>query len=242
MSQLSDHQIYQLCDPQYQKYVMIKPFLLDQVRRINDVRAISFGTSSYGYDARLAPTNFKLYRYARIETNLDQPSFLSGHDWDQRQVSWKQFPARKSGEVKDTKIRHVLELVADPKNLDPRLLQDLEPITDETGTYFVVPAHGYCLAETVEYFHMPRNVISTCLGKSTNVLTGISANVTPLEPGWHGKVTLELGNWLPVPVKMYANEGIAQFIFWKGDRTPDICYGDRDGKYQGQQGTTLPKV
>lgn len=244
MSQLADHEIIHLCTANPsdlgRQRPMIDPFLSNQVKRIflhrhadapegAAVRAISFGTSSYGYDVRLSPKNFKLFRMA----NKDYAT-----EWNQERQVW--FP--HSSMTPPTPYGKDC-FVADPKNLNPALLQELEPITDDTGTYFIVPSHGYCLAETIEYFDLPRNIMMTSLGKSTNVRTGISANVTPGEPAWHGKITLELGNWLPVPVKMYAHEGIAQFIFWKGDKEPDICYSDReDPKYQGQTGTTLPKV
>jgi len=98
------------------------------------------------------------------------------------------------------------------------------------------------LARTVEYFKIPKNVLVICLGKSTYARCGIIVNVTPLEPGWEGHVTLEFSNTTPLPAKIYANEGVAQFVFIKGNEDPSVSYADRNGKYQGQKGVTLPKI
>ena len=98
------------------------------------------------------------------------------------------------------------------------------------------------LASTIEYFKIPKNVLVICLGKSTYARCGIIVNVTPLEPGWEGHVTLEFSNTTPLPAKIYANEGVAQFIFLQGNEEPEISYSDRNGKYMGQTGVTLPKV
>ena len=106
----------------------------------------------------------------------------------------------------------------------------------------VIPPNSFALARTVEYFKIPENVLVICLGKSTYARCGIIVNVTPLEPGWEGHVTLEFSNTTPLPAKIYANEGAAQFIFLRGDEVPEVTYADRNGKYQGQKGVTLPKV
>ncbi len=106
----------------------------------------------------------------------------------------------------------------------------------------VIPPNSFVLARTVEYFKIPKDVLVICLGKSTYARCGIIVNVTPLEPGWEGHVTLEFSNTTPLPAKIYANEGVAQFIFLKGNETPEITYSDRKGKYMGQTGVTLPKV
>ena len=98
------------------------------------------------------------------------------------------------------------------------------------------------LARTVEYFKIPKNVLVICLGKSTYARCGIIVNVTPLEPGWEGHVTLEFSNTTPLPAKIYANEGVAQFVFIKGNEDQLVSYADRNGKYQGQKGVTLPKI
>ena len=102
--------------------------------------------------------------------------------------------------------------------------------------------NSFVLARTVEYFKIPKNVLVICLGKSTYARCGIIVNVTPLEPGWEGHVTLEFSNSTPLPAKIYANEGVAQFVFIKGNEDPLVSYADRNGKYQGQKGVTLPKI
>jgi len=106
----------------------------------------------------------------------------------------------------------------------------------------IIPPNSFVLARTVEYFKIPQDVLVICLGKSTYARCGIIVNVTPLEPGWEGHVTLEFSNTTPLPAKIYANEGVAQFIFIKGNEKPKVTYADRNGKYQGQKGVTLPKV
>ena len=106
----------------------------------------------------------------------------------------------------------------------------------------VIPPNSFALARTVEYFKIPENVIVICLGKSTYARCGIIVNVTPLEPGWEGHVTLEFSNSTPLPAKIYANEGAAQFVFIKGNEKPEITYSKRKGKYMKQKGVTLPKI
>ena len=126
--------------------------------------------------------------------------------------------------------------IVDPKNFDAASFVDF------TGDVCIVPPNSFALAQSVEYFRIPRNVLSVCLGKSTYARCGIIVNVTPLEPGWEGHVTLEFSNTTPLPAKIYANEGVAQFIFLKGNELPEVTYADRKGKYMGQKGVTLPKV
>lgn len=105
----------------------------------------------------------------------------------------------------------------------------------------IIPPNSFCLARSVEYFRIPRNILGVCYGKSTYARCGIIVNVTPLEPGWEGHLTIELSNTTPLPAKIYANEGIAQIMFLKGDIEPTVSYKDRAGKYQNQVGITLPK-
>ena len=126
--------------------------------------------------------------------------------------------------------------VVDPKNFDPRSFVDIK--TDVC----IVPPNSFALARTIEFFRIPRNVLVLCLGKSTYARCGIIVNVTPLEPEWEGHVTLEFSNTTPLPAKIYANEGVAQVIFFESDEVCDTSYKDRGGKYQGQQGVTLPKM
>lgn len=125
--------------------------------------------------------------------------------------------------------------VVDPKAIDERALMPYQ------GDICIIPPNSFALARSVEYFRMPRNVLGICLGKSTYARTGIITNFTPFEPGWEGFVTIEISNTTPLPAKIYANEGIAQVLFFEGEE-PEVTYADRQGKYQGQTGITLPKV
>jgi dCTP deaminase len=106
----------------------------------------------------------------------------------------------------------------------------------------VIPPNSFALARTVEYFRIPRSVLTICLGKSTYARCGIIVNVTPLEPEWEGHVTLEFSNTTPLPARIYANEGVAQVIFLESDEVCETSYHDRGGKYQGQKGVTLPRI
>ena len=124
----------------------------------------------------------------------------------------------------------------DPKNFDPDSFVDFE------GDVCIIPPNSFALARTVEYFKIPREILIICVGKSTYARCGIIVNVTPLEPGWEGHVTLEFSNTTPLPAKIYANEGVSQFIFIKGNERPEVTYANRKGKYMKQKGVTLPKV
>ena len=126
--------------------------------------------------------------------------------------------------------------VVDPKAFDETSFVEFE------GDVCIIPPNSFALARTVEYFRIPRNILTICLGKSTYARCGIIVNVTPFEPEWEGYVTLEFSNTTPLPAKIYANEGVAQFVFLRGDEAPQVTYADRNGKYQGQKGVTLPKV
>jgi dCTP deaminase len=125
--------------------------------------------------------------------------------------------------------------VVDPKHFDERSMVEFK------GDVCVVPPNSFALARTVEYFRIPRNVLTVCLGKSTYARCGIIVNVTPFEPEWEGYATLEISNTTPLPAKVYANEGIAQVLFFEGD-PPERSYADKKGKYQGQVGITLPRL
>jgi len=124
--------------------------------------------------------------------------------------------------------------IVDPKNFDANSFVDI------TSDVCVIPPNSFALARTVEYFKIPRNVLTICLGKSTYARCGIIVNVTPLEPEWEGHVTLEFSNTTNLPAKIYANEGIAQMLFLESDEICATSYADRKGKYQGQRGVTLP--
>ncbi len=126
--------------------------------------------------------------------------------------------------------------VIDPKNFDPRSFVDVK--TDVC----IVPPNSFALARTIEYFRIPRDVLTVCVGKSTYARCGIIVNVTPFEPEWEGTVTLEISNTTPLPAKIYANEGIAQVLFFQGDEPCELSYADKKGKYQAQRGVTLPKI
>ncbi|HYC04358.1 MAG TPA: dCTP deaminase [Azospirillaceae bacterium] len=167
---------------------MIEPFVEAQKRE----GVISYGLSSYGYDARVAP-EFKIF------TNIDNA-------------------------------------IVDPKKFDAT------SFVDRNTDVCVIPPNSFALARTVEYFRVPRDVLVICLGKSTYARCGLIVNVTPLEPEWEGHVTLEISNTTPLPAKVYANEGLCQFLFLQGATPCEVSYADRAGKYMGQRGVTLPRL
>lgn len=181
---LADFQIRELAKTQG----MIDPF----VEKQRAEGQISYGLSSYGYDARLSD-EFMIF------TNVDNAC-------------------------------------VDPKSFDKQSF--VERQTDVC----VIPPNSFALARTVEYFRIPEDVLVICLGKSTYARCGLIVNVTPLEPGWEGQVTLEISNTTPLPAKVYANEGIAQFLFLRGAGQCEVSYKDRAGKYMGQTGVTLPRM
>ncbi|WP_438970106.1 dCTP deaminase [Methylophaga sp.] len=125
--------------------------------------------------------------------------------------------------------------IVDPKNFDENSFVDVQ------SDVCIIPPNSFALARTVETFRIPRNVLTVCLGKSTYARCGIIVNVTPLEPEWEGQVTLEFSNTTPLPAKIYANEGVAQMLFFESDEVCETSYADRGGKYQGQAGVTLPR-
>jgi dCTP deaminase len=167
---------------------MIDPFVEKQTAE----GKISYGLSSYGYDARCS-NEFKIF------TNVDNA-------------------------------------IVDPKDFAEASFVDRE--TDVC----IIPPNSFVLTRSVEYFRIPKDVLVICLGKSTYARCGLIVNVTPLEPGWEGHVTLEISNTTPLPAKVYANEGVAQFLFFKGAAPCETSYADRAGKYMGQRGVTLPRI
>jgi dCTP deaminase len=167
---------------------MIEPFVETQKRD----GVISYGLSSYGYDARCAD-QFKIF------TNVDSA-------------------------------------VVDPKNFSPA------SFVDRTGPVCIIPPNSFALTHTVEYFRIPRDILVVCLGKSTYARCGIIVNVTPLEPEWEGQVTIEISNTTPLPAKIYAGEGICQFLFLQGAAPCEVSYADKAGKYMGQRGVSLPRM
>jgi dCTP deaminase len=126
--------------------------------------------------------------------------------------------------------------VVDPKNFDNRSFVDVK------ADVCIIPPNSFALAKTVEYFRIPRNVLTVCVGKSTYARCGLIVNVTPFEPEWEGYVTLEISNTTPLPAKVYANEGISQVLFFESDEDCEVSYADKAGKYQKQQGLTLPRL
>jgi dCTP deaminase len=184
MAILSDRWIRE----QAQSHRMIEPFVEAQRRE----GCISYGLSSYGYDARVAD-EFKIF------TNVDNAL------------------------------------------VDPKGFSDQGFVTRK-GETCIIPPNSFLLCHTVEYFRIPRDVLVICLGKSTYARCGLIVNVTPLEPEWEGQVTIEISNTTPLPARIYANEGICQFLFLKGEGAPEVSYADRKGKYMGQRGVALPKL
>lgn len=171
---------------------MIDPFVEKQNREVNGEKIISYGLSSFGYDARCS-NEFMIF------TNVNNA-------------------------------------IVDPKNFSD------QSFVERTSDVCVIPPNSFVLTRTVEYFRIPKDVLVVCLGKSTYARCGLIVNVTPLEPGWEGHVTLELSNTTPLPAKVYANEGIAQFLFFKGSSPCEVSYADRSGKYMSQRGVTLPRI
>ncbi len=171
-----------------QDHAMIEPFTEAQKRD----GVISYGLSSYGYDARVAD-EFKIF------TNVDSA-------------------------------------VVDPKAFNP------DSFVDRRGPVATIPPNSFALAHTMEYFRIPRDILVVCLGKSTYARCGIIVNVTPLEPEWEGQVTIEISNTTPLPARVYAGEGICQFLFLHGSEPCETSYADRAGKYMRQRGTSLPRM
>lgn len=126
--------------------------------------------------------------------------------------------------------------VVDPKKFDPKSFVDFK------GDFCTIPPNSFALARSVEYFRIPRKVLGLCIGKSTYARCGIVVNITPLEAEWEGHLTIEISNTTPLPARIYANEGIAQLIFFEADEVCEVSYADRKGKYQAQRGVTLPRI
>lgn len=192
---LSDRQIQE-------NSTMISP-MLDGLKRTvfsqsANIPAISYGVSSYGYDIRLSPDEFWIFK-------------------------------------------HVPGTVVDPKNFDQGNLERAELHSDRNGEFFIIPAHSYGLGVSIERFQMPPTVTAICMGKSTYARTGIIVNITPLEAGWRGYLTLEISNASSADCRVYANEGIAQLLFLEGEPCT-TSYADRKGKYNDQVGVTLARM
>jgi dCTP deaminase len=131
---------------------------------------------------------------------------------------------------------NVYNTVVDPKNFEPKSFVDIK------ADVCIIPPNSFALARTIEYFRIPRDILTICLGKSTYARCGIIVNFTPFEPEWEGHVTIEISNTTPLPAKIYSNEGIAQVLFFQSDEVCAVSYKDKKGKYQAQRGVTLPKI
>jgi dCTP deaminase len=164
----------------------------------------------------------------------EQVRSVDGHRIVSYGTSSYGYDVRCSGEFKI--FTNINSTIVDPKKFDERSFVDV------VNDVCIIPPNSFALASTVEYFRIPRNVLVVCLGKSTYARCGIICNVTPLEPEWEGHVTLEFSNTTPLPAKIYANEGVAQMLFFESDEVCETSYKDRGGKYQGQRGVTLPKT
>lgn len=175
-------------------------------------------------------------RKMALEANMITP-FAEGHKREgiiSYGVSSYGYDIRVADEFKI--FTNVYSAIVDPKDFSPRSMIDFK------GDVCIIPPNSFALARTVEYFHIPRGVLTLCVGKSTYARCGIIVNVTPFEPEWEGFVTLEISNTTPLPAKIYSNEGIAQVLFFEGDEPCEISYADKKGKYQHQQGILLPKL
>lgn len=173
--------------------------------------------------------------YGMIEPfEENQVRVQNGHKVISYGTSSYGYDIRCAGEFKI--FTNINSTIVDPKNFDPKNFVEVN------ADYCIIPPNSFALARTVEYFRIPRDILTICLGKSTYARCGIIVNVTPFEPEWEGYVTLEFSNTTPLPAKIYANEGVAQVLFFSADEECAISYKDRGGKYMGQVGVTLPKA
>lgn len=190
---LNDRQIIERVKTQN----MIEPFEYNKVRLVDGIPAMSFGLGHFGYDLRLSPNDFRIFR-------------------------------------------HIPGTVIDPKNFNPKNLESVSLKEDSTGSHFLVPGHSYGLGVAIEKLNLPDDITTICMGKSSYARAGLIANITPGEAGWKGNLTLEFSNSSPCDCKIYANEGVVQLLFLKGD-TCTNNYGE--GKYQGQtEEVTLARI
>lgn len=238
MAILSDRQIRELANSGG-----IENFQEHLVRKVDDMRMISYGVSSFGYDVRLADTELKCF--------VNKPVFIGTAEQAEKVIedvlnevnSLDRVLSRNTilnSAAAQMKYPHLFLNEIDPKNFDPRCLVDMEVLEDAQGKYVLIPGHSYILGHTIEYFNLPRDVLLACMGKSTYARTAISVNVTPIEPGFKGNVVIETFNHCGLPVRVYLNEGISQFLFFKGSEECEVSYADRSGKYMHQKSTQLP--
>ena len=215
---------------------MIEPFEDRQVR----AGVVSYGLSSYGYDIRVAD-EFKVF--TNINSTVVDPKNFDARSFVDSQVRSGAISYGVSSYGYDVRVgdefkvfTNINSTVVDPKQFDARSFVDIK------ADICIIPPNSFALAKTVEYFRIPRDVLAVCVGKSTYARCGLIVNVTPFEPEWEGFVTLEISNTTPLPAKVYANEGIAQVLFFQSDEPCEVSYADKKGKYQRQQGLTLPRL
>ena len=204
---------------------MIEPFVDGQVRD----GVISYGLSSYGYDIRVAD-EFKIFQPEITASKLSGVQYILSQVWPYL-AHRRDAASRALAELKSSK-----SIVVDPKAFDA------DSFADFKGETCIIPPNSFVLGRTVEYFRVPRSVLTVCVGKSSYARCGIIVNVTPFEPEWEGYVTIEISNTTPLPAKIYGGEGIAQVIFFEADEECDTSYAERKGKYQHQQSIVLPRL
>lgn len=202
MTILSDHEITYYAT----REGMIAPFEPSLVRQLKGKAALSFGTSSYGYDFRLA----------------DDPGSL------------KVVPPILGITYNDWPNGHITTPILDPKAPNPNIFVPADIHEDENGRYILIPPNSFALGRTVERFNIPRHLMTICIGKSSYARIGTIPHITPFEPEWRGHATLEISNTAPLPSRLYLGEGIAQLIFLRASSTCNTSYADRQGKYQDQ--------
>jgi dCTP deaminase len=199
-----------------QEKAMIEPFEATQVRVADGRPVISYGVSSYGYDIRVG-RQFKILDPAKARLQ-------------------DVIPAKAGIQTMDPRLRGDDGLIVDPKNFDASRYSDYE------GDVCIIPPHGMAIAQSLEYFRIPREVLVVCHGKSTYSRCGIVVSIAPLEPEWEGRLTFSITNTTALPAKVYAGEGIAQILFLESDEVCQTSYADKQGKYQRQSVLTPPKV
>ena len=220
---LNDNQIRARCE--WDAPPMISPYtsgqcrimtFLDNPLRLSSqtIPVISYGQSSYGYDITLASTGLQRFRHPLVDVTVNPQTGV---------------------------IDYTAPIIVDPKNFDSQASIPLASIVDESGRFYILPARAYALGVSVETFNIPANVLGICYCKSTYARCGLMVNTTPLEPGWRGQLVIEMANLTDLPIKVYANEGIAQVVFFEGD-IPSITYADRSGKYQDQKGIVTARI
>lgn len=221
---LNDNQIRARCEWTDQP-PMISPYMYAQCRALTmvdnplkltgrTIPVISYGQSSYGYDITLASTGLQRFRHPLVDVTVNPQTRV---------------------------IDYIAPIIVDPKNFDAQSTISLASIVDETSTFYILPPRAYALGVSVETFQIPNNVLGICYCKSTYARCGLIVNTTPLEPGWRGQLVIELANLTDLPMKVYANEGIAQVVFFEGDQ-PSTTYADRSGKYQDQKGIVTARI